>query len=93
MSQIGHLFLFIVHMSYEELFFSNILWTLLSNLFFVHLKFLNLCVICMLRELEGGTQENILESRHYSWMLTPSEFQILLQPAIFLFMEKESCGI
>ncbi|KAH0642313.1 hypothetical protein KY285_033183 [Solanum tuberosum] len=46
-----------------------------------------------LRELKGGTKENILENRHHSWMLMASEFLILLLPGSLLFMEKELCGI
>ncbi|KAG5631005.1 hypothetical protein H5410_002722 [Solanum commersonii] len=50
-------------------------------------------LISLLRELEGGIKENILETSHHSWMLTVSEFLILLQPSILLLMEKEPCEI
>ncbi|KAH0781660.1 hypothetical protein KY290_001258 [Solanum tuberosum] len=42
-----------------------------------------------LRELEGGTKENILDSHHHYWMLMASKFLIFLQLRILLFMEKK----
>lgn len=93
MSQIGLICLVIIHMSYNELFFSNIILIVLSNLALVHLKFLYSRFIFMLRKVEGGTKDNIIESHHYSWMLTATEFQILLQRGILLFMVNKPHGI